>query len=60
MEKVERVLTILAITFVSMILIFIIWFIFEFIEMLNDHRCYELPLNEFYQDKRCERYWNYK
>ena len=28
--------------------------------MLNDHRCYNLPLNEFYQDKKCERYWNLK
>lgn len=60
MEKVEKFLTVAAIIICSLMLIFTIWFVFEFIEMLNDHRCYELPPNEFYQDKRCERYWDYK
>lgn len=25
-------------------------------EMLNDHYCYNLPINEFYQDIRCKKY----
>lgn len=25
-------------------------------ELLNDHYCYNLPINEFYQDKRCKKY----
>ena len=65
MEKLEKILKIMIITILILSVIFIIWFILEFKEMLNDHRCYNLPINEFYQDKKCERYldlsiWNNK
>lgn len=60
MEKFEKVITIAGIVTVIVVLIFIVIFVFHFIEMLNDHRCYNLPLNEFYQDERCERYWDFK
>lgn len=60
MEKYEKVITIAGIITVIVVLVFIIIFAFHFIEMLNDHRCYNLPLNEFYQDERCERYWDFK
>lgn len=60
MEKLEKILKIMTITILILSVIFIIWFILEFKEMLNDHRCYNLPLNEFYQDKKCERYWDFK
>lgn len=42
------------------IIVFIIIFIIAFKEMLNDYRCYNMPLNEFYQDKKCEKYWDLK
>ena len=58
MNKLEKVLNIMGIITIIVILIFTIWFILEFKEMLNDHRCYNLPINEFYQDKKCERYWD--
>ncbi|WP_300954271.1 hypothetical protein [uncultured Clostridium sp.] len=58
MNKLEKVLNIMGIITIIVILIFTIWFVVEFREMLNDHRCYNLPLNEFYQDKKCERYWD--
>ena len=58
MEKLEKILKIMTITFLILSVIFIIWFILEFKEMLNDHRCYNLLINEFYQDKKCERYWD--
>lgn len=32
--------------------------IYETIEMLTDHYCYTLPVNEFYQEERCKKYWN--
>lgn len=51
MNKLEKVLNIMGIITIIVILIFTIWFVVEFREMLNDHRCYNLPLNEFYQDK---------
>lgn len=60
MNKLEKVLNIMGIITIIVILIFTIWFVVEFKEMLNDHRCYNLPLNEFYQDKKCERYWDFK
>lgn len=60
MNKLEKVLNIMGIITIIVILIFTIWFVVEFREMLNDHRCYNLPLNEFYQDKKCERYWDFK
>lgn len=60
MNKLEKVLTIISVIVLVFIVICIIWFILEFKEMLNDHRCYNLPLNEFYQDKKCERYWDFE
>lgn len=59
-EKYEKILNILGIITISLIVIFIIFFIIEFKEMLNDHRCYTMPLNEFYKDKKCEKYWDFK
>ena len=59
-EKIEKVIGILTIITIVVVAIFIIFFIIEFKEMLNDHRCYNLPLNEFYQDKKCEKYWDLK
>lgn len=58
MNRLEKVLNIMGIITIIVILIFTIWFVVEFKEMLNDHRCYNLPINEFYQDKKCERYWD--
>ena len=58
MEKLEKVLKIMTITILILSVIFMIWFVLEFKEMLNDHRCYNLPINEFYQDTKCERYWD--
>nr|DAU50661.1 MAG TPA: hypothetical protein [Caudoviricetes sp.] len=59
-EKIDEVLEIIVTIACTFIVIAIIIFIIEFKEMLNDHRCYNLPLNEFFKDKRCERYWDMK
>lgn len=61
MEEVfEKIIKITGIIASVIIIIFTIIFTCIFLEMLNDHRCYTMPLDEFYQDKRCERYWNMK
>lgn len=60
MNKLEKVLNIAIVTFSVIIIVAIIVFIFIFKEMLNDYRCSQLPLNEFFQDKQCERYWRYR
>ena len=26
-------------------------------ELMLDHYCYELPITEFYKEKKCEKYW---
>lgn len=57
-EKIDKALEIaMIIVFVTVCIAGII-FLIAFKEMLNDHRCYNLPLNEFYQDKKCEKYWD--
>lgn len=60
MNKLEKAINILGIIVIIAIIIFAIWFVIEFKEMLNDYRCYNLPLNEFYQDEKCERYWDFR
>lgn len=60
MDKLEKSINILVVIVIIAMLIFGIWFVIEFKEMLNDHRCYNLPLNEFYQDEKCERYWDFR
>lgn len=34
--------------------------IYETMDFVNDYRCSNLPLNEFFQDKSCKKYWRYK
>lgn len=60
MDKFEKVLSIISAVFLVIVIAAIIIFIFIFKEMLNDYRCSQLPLNEFFQDKQCERYWRYR
>ena len=59
-DKIEKILGIAAIIIGIVMCVGIIIFAIEFAEMLNDHRCYNLPLNEFYQDKKCEKYWRHR
>ena len=54
-NKIENILISLTIFFVA---IFTIFIIFITIEMLNDHYCYTLPIDEYHKDIKCERYWN--
>lgn len=54
----EKIITITSIITFIIIMIFTIIFTCIFLEMLNDHRCYTMPLNEFYQDIRCKKYWD--
>lgn len=57
-DKLDKTLEIIAIITIILYIVFVIFFIIEFKEMMNDHRCHNLPLNEFYQDKKCEKYWD--
>lgn len=57
-EKTDRALETAIVLTLILFCIGTILFLIAFKEMMNDHRCYNLPLNEFYQDKKCEKYWN--
>ena len=50
----NKIAIILAI--VGMILI-LIGIIFEILDMLIDHQCYQLEPNDFYTSTICEKYW---
>lgn len=39
---------------------FICFIIYEVNDFVNDYRCSNMPINEFFQDKTCEKYWRYK
>lgn len=56
----EKILDIVIILVVFLIVCGLIWFFFEVKEMLNDYRCTNLPINEFFQDEKCEKYWRYQ
>ena len=58
--KNKKILEIATIMICVAICLVLIIFFCTFLEMLNDYRCYNLLLNEFFQDKRCERYWDMK
>ena len=60
MDKLEKLLNVLGIIIIILITIGDIWFVVEVKEMLNDYRCSQLPINEFFQDEKCERYWRYR
>lgn len=60
MDKLEKLLSVLGIIIIILITIGVIWFVVEVEEMLNDYRCSQLPINEFFQDEKCERYWRYR
>lgn len=59
-EKNDRALEVAIFLTLILFCIGTILFLIAFKEMLNDHRCYNLPLNEFYKDQKCEKYWSQK
>lgn len=59
MDKFEKILNIIGIIVISLFIIFIIWFAFQIKEMMNDYRCSQLPLQDFFNDPKCEPYWKY-
>lgn len=60
MDKLEKSMNMAIVVVLIFMTIFFIWFVIETKEMLNDYRCSNLPINEFFQDKKCEKYWRYR
>lgn len=58
MKKNKRIIKILLIiTGIALLFSFISIVIYEVNDFLNDYRCSHLPINEFFQDETCEKYW---
>lgn len=51
MDKLEKLLSVLGIIIIILITIGVLWFVVEVKEMLNDYRCSQLPINEFFRMK---------
>lgn len=60
MDRIEKILNIISILLIIILMIGTIWFTNEFKEMLNDCRCLQLPISDFYQDESCKKYWKYR
>jgi hypothetical protein len=60
MKKLNKLLNILSVVIVILLVIGFIWLFFEIKEMLIDYRCSQLPINEFFKDNECKRYWRYR
>lgn len=56
----DNIETIIISLLLTLFIIFAIAFTYSFLEMLNDHRCYNLPPQEFFNDPKCEKYWTYR
>lgn len=49
-------LTILVLFFFA----FICFIIYEVNDFINDYKCSTMPINEFFQEPKCEKYWRNK
>lgn len=56
-NKIETALTIVLVLFFILVGIFICYEINDF---MTDYDCSTMPLNQFFQEKKCEKYWKYR
>lgn len=48
---------IVIIILLAIVMLFVCVFVYEVVDMLIDHQCYQLKPNENYNKTICERYW---
>ena len=53
----DKTINILLIIFSILIIAISVLAIYTLKEMVKDHYCYSLPRDEFYETKKCEKYW---
>lgn len=54
----KKLTWVILISLLIIALIFIGILIYETINMLIDHECYQLQPNDYFNSSICERYWN--
>ena len=47
----------LSVILITLILVTLALLIYTIRELTIDHYCYELPITDFYKEKKCEKYW---
>ena len=47
----------LSVILITLILATLALLIYTIRELTIDHYCYELPITDFYKEKKCEKYW---
>ncbi len=60
MDRVEKILDTISILLTIIVIVGFIWFVNAFKEMLNECRCLQLSISDFYQDESCKKYWKYR
>ena len=56
-KKIKNILLILLILFIFAFVCFIIYDVNDFI---IDYNCSTMPLNEFFDNEMCQKYWRYR
>ena len=60
MEKKNKIKNICMVIGILLFFAIVCLIIYEAIDFANDYRCSNMPINEFFQDKSCEKYWRYE
>ncbi len=60
MEKWNKIENICITVGILLFFAFVCLVIYIGIDFANDYRCSNLPINEFFQDEKCEKYWRYR
>lgn len=53
----EKVLKIMEISFIVLCIALMGLLIYGVYDFYNDYRCSNLPIQDFFKDKKCEKYW---
>lgn len=56
-DRLDKILCTIGILLLFAFVCFVIYMAYDF---ANDYRCSNMPINEFFQDEKCEKYWRYR
>lgn len=56
-DRLDKILCTIGILLFFAFVCFVIYMAYDF---ANDYRCSNMPINEFFQDEKCEKYWRYR
>ena len=59
-EKISYALESILILLIIIVIGIFCFAAYELNDFYNDYRCSNLPYKEFFEDKKCEKYWKYR